>query len=179
MPDLAAAQPDVGAIRARPFRKDACHPGHDLLGRVRLGDAFGEVREHLIGSGALAVDETVGHVLDTLAHRLESDRHDRGRKDRQRKVRFAAASDQGTNANRNTDVDGGDERGQRSVDQRPADDDVDVVKAVLEDGDSGCPGNRHAEAEGDHDVGEAVEKPEMNAPATCRPTVVVALTITA
>jgi len=57
-------------------------------------------------------------------------------KDRKSQVRLASAPDQCSDAHGNADVDRGDQRGKRGVDDGATDDDVDAVQPVLEDRDA-------------------------------------------
>ena len=110
------------------------HPSHarkHLVGGICVCDPTRELAQHLIRGRTLAVDEAVRHLLHALAHRLEPDRHDGCREDRQSQVGLAATPDQRPDPHRDAHVHGGDEHRERAVHQRAADEHVDVVEAVL------------------------------------------------
>src|ERR1039457_691888 len=110
---------------------------------MRRGNLTREGGEHLVWGGALAVHEPVRDSLHTLTDRLKPDRDDDRRDDRQPQIRLTATANQCADADRDTDVDGGDEGGKDAVDQRSVDDDVDVVEMVFQDGNANR--NWHAE----------------------------------
>ena len=60
---LADAHPHICARGAGALPERARHPREQLLARVRLPDPLGELGQHLVGRGALAVDEPVGEPL--------------------------------------------------------------------------------------------------------------------
>ena len=76
----------------------------------------------------------------TLTNWLEPNRNKDRRDDRQPEIRLAAAADQCADADRDPDVDGGDECRQDAVDEGSADEDVDVIEAVFQDGNTDCSG---------------------------------------
>jgi len=89
-----------------------------------------------------------------------------------------AAAHQRPDAHGNPDVHGGDEDRERAVDQGAADDQIDFVKAVLEDRDSCGDGERASESQCDGEVGQSYGNPG-SASASDRSTTPIALTITA
>src|ERR1035438_7756253 len=95
---LTAAQPDLRGVSAGAFRQYACHPRQHVVTGVRLGDAFGELREDLVGRCSLPVHEPVSHLLHPLAYRLEADGNDGGGHNRQPQIWFAATADESANA---------------------------------------------------------------------------------
>ena len=62
---------------------------------------------------------------------MEGDRHDGRRNDRERQVRSVGATDQRTDSDHDSDIDGGDESREGAEYQRLVDDKVDVVEPVL------------------------------------------------
>ena len=132
----SAREPYVGACRTGPLREDPRHPRQQILRRVRAAESVGELRQHLVWGRSLPVDEMVGEALHPLAHGLEGDRHDAGRQDRERDVRLSAPADERSDPNHDRDIDTGDERGERTVDDGLVEDDVDVVQAVPQDRDA-------------------------------------------
>ena len=73
-----------------------------VVGRVRLGELIAEGRHHLVGRGALAVDDPVGESPRTCAHRLEDERHDGGRE--RGEDRAAPRSDECADSDHQADV---------------------------------------------------------------------------
>ena len=126
----------VAELGAGSLLQHSGHARQHLVGRVGVRDSPGEVAQHFVRGRALAVDEAVGDLLRALAHRLEADRHNRGGQDRQCQIGFAAAPYQGSDPDGDTHVRRSDEDGQRAVNDCSADDDVDVVQAVLQHGDA-------------------------------------------
>ena len=105
-------------------------PGQRLVDRQRIRHPVGKTGHHLIGSGAAAVDEPVRDPLGPLAHGLKGDRDHGGSDDGQQQVRPGAAAQRGADADDDSNVDDGDEGGERAVDQGTVDHHVDVIKAV-------------------------------------------------
>ena len=130
---VADADPHVGARGPGAAGERARHPRQELLVRVRVAEPFGELREHLVRRGALAVDEPVGEPLRAAPGRLERERDDRRRPGGQHRVRLAPHDR--ADAHDDGDVDDGDEDRERSEQQRPVDHDVDVEQVVPQHGD--------------------------------------------
>ena len=114
------------------------------------GHVLGEVGEHLVGRGAPAIDEAIRQLGGPLAHGMEEHRdHDRRR---HRERRAADVASQRPDADHDTDVDGGQGRGEQAVAEGLADDDVDLVEAVLEDRDRDSHGESGQPDDGDDHV---------------------------
>ena len=126
-----------GRLRCR--RQGSCHPGQEVLVRVRVAEPFGELREHFVRCRALPIDELVGEPLGTLANRLERERDDRRGDGGQDRIR--AAPDERADADDDRDVDDGDEHGERTEQHCTVDDDVDVEQVV--------PQHRHTDRDRD------------------------------
>ena len=103
------------------------HARQHLVDGQRLGHAPGELGQHLIRAGAMAVHDPVRQALHPLPHRLEGDRDRRGGQNRQSQARLATGADQRAHAHNQRDVYRSDQRRQRAVHQRAVDDQVDVV----------------------------------------------------
>jgi len=133
-----------------PLGEDPRHPRQDVVQSVLARHALGELREHLVGGRSLAIDEAVGQALGTFAHGVEGQSDHRGGEHGQEGV--VGGSDGRPDADHERHVDGGEERGEQSVDERLADDDVDLVQAVLQYGDrDGCPQQHERQALEDGD----------------------------
>ena len=91
----ADLEPDVRALGGGALGEDARHPRQQDVGRRRLRHALGELRQHLVRRGPLAVDEAVGEALHPLLHRLEGDGDDAGGDDRQPEVLGLGLAEQG------------------------------------------------------------------------------------
>ena len=126
------AQPHGGVGRARPLGQQPRHPRQDVLAAVRLADVFGESRQDLVRRGALAVDHAVRGPLGAVPRRLERDRDD-GRRHQREELRGA---DERADHDDDRHVHDRDERAEDPVDDRLADDDIDVVEPVFQDRDA-------------------------------------------
>ena len=142
-------QPHLRVLGRDPLSQDPAHPGEHVVVLVGLAHPPRELGEDLVGRCALAVDDPVREALGPGADRLERDRDDRGRGDRQRQVLRVAGSDDRADPDDDRHVHHGDERGERSVEQRLADDDVEVVQVEPQDRDR----DRHRK----HEVGGPAE----------------------
>ena len=113
-------------------------------GRARRRDvvlqALCEPRYDGVRIVALAVQETVHAALHADPHRLEQDRHDR--RGDHGGSETALTREHGAGERKHPDVARDDARGQRAVQQRAPDDEVDLVQAVSEDRDAGRDGDR-------------------------------------
>ena len=129
-------EPDVDTHRSRPCGEDLGGPLEHILQVESARHPFGEVRQHLVGRGSLAVHETVREPPRPGAQRLEQqgDRHRRS--DRQR--RTAPPADERPDPDDHADVHDRDPRREHAIDDGPIDDDVDLIEPVLQDGDREC-----------------------------------------
>ena len=127
---VAGPQPDVGAPSG-PLRKHASHAGQDLVQVVAADHPFRELGQDLVGRRAPPVDETVREAFRPLAHGVEGDGDHCGGRDGQKRV--VRRTDRGTEPDHHREVHDGEEGGKRSVQDRLADDEVEVVQAVLQD----------------------------------------------
>ena len=133
-------EPDGRRLSTGRLLEHTGHAWQDLVRCICLRDLARESGEHLVWGGAIPVHEPVGNLLDTLTNGLEPNRNDDRRDDRQPEIRLATATNQRADADRDTDVDGGDECRKDAVDEGSADDDVDVIEAVFQDGNTDCRG---------------------------------------
>ena len=124
------SQPHRRRLGAGSLLEDPSHARQHLVGGICVSNASRELAQYLIRRRALAVDETVRHLLHPLAHRLETYRHDRRGQDRQREIGLATAPYQRADPNGDAHVHRGDEHRQRPVHERAADEHVEVVQAV-------------------------------------------------
>jgi hypothetical protein len=154
--ELAAdPQPDLGALGAGPGRDEVRHPREHVLDRQRLADPLRELRQHLVRSRALAVDEPVGEAARPVAERLEDQRDDRDRREHQDVETGARVGHEVADADHEADVDEGDEAGEDREDDGLLDHDVEVVEPVFQDRDATCRGDAHHER-GDEEAPEDV-----------------------
>ena len=129
---LVDHEPDVGPFGADALAQDPRHPRQHVLVGIRAADALGELRQHLVRCRALAVHDPVGEPRESCTRRLERERHHhRGHHGEERVV----PAQPGADADDEPEVDQRGEERERAVDQRLADDDVQVVEAEPEDGD--------------------------------------------
>ncbi|MGB2938966.1 MAG: hypothetical protein WBD38_01540 [Candidatus Dormiibacterota bacterium] len=133
---VCAAQPDGRRLRPCPLLEHLRHPPQHISPGVGLGDAPGKLGQYLVRRRSLAIDKAVGHLLDPLSDRLESNRHDRRSQDRKDQVGPAAAPHKGADAHHDSDINGRNKGGESPVNQGPADDDVDVIQPVPEHRDA-------------------------------------------
>ena len=134
--DPVGSKPHRRTVRAGPAAQHLRHAVEHVVGRVRLADAVGEPGEHLVGRCSLPVGDPVGEVPDASEDRLERDRDDRRRDDRQSEVVLPSCADERADPDHDRDVDHGDERRERCVDDRLRDHGVDVVEPILQDRDT-------------------------------------------
>ena len=107
--------------------------------RVRFRQVLAELRKRLIGRRPPAVDQPVGEPLGPLPKRLEGQGDDRRRE--QGEPQPLAAPDHGADVDHDQDIHDGDYGGEAAVNERPVDDQVDVVEAVSQNGDADCDGH--------------------------------------
>src|ERR1700730_9321344 len=128
------------------------HPRENFVWSERFRHPLGEIGHDLVRRGTLSVNKPVREVLHALANGLEGDGHDSSRNDREQEVWFTLRPDQAADPNDDAHVDRRNERGQRAEDDGPVDDDVDVVEAVLQDGDTDRRWERYAEPADNQEV---------------------------
>ena len=133
-PQLTAyADPDPDLDRASGPGQHRRHPVEHQAGVQLTAHVLGKVGEHLVRRGPLSVDQPVGDPLRPLPHRLEQQGH--GHRCGHRQPRAAAAvPGQRPDPDHDRDVHARQHGRQQPVLHRPADDHVDLVQPVLEDG---------------------------------------------
>ena len=138
-PDRGRAQlpadpdPRLGLVRPGRAGQDGYHPVHGV-GEVQLpGHVLGEVGQHLVGRGPLAVHQAVGELPEAVPQRLEQHGDADRRGDREQ--RAAAMPGERADAQHDARVHDRERRRQQAVDHRPADDHVNVEQPVPENRD--------------------------------------------
>ena len=129
------------------------HARQHFVHRQRAGDPAREIGEHFVRAGALAIYEPIRQPLESLARRLEDDRDECCRDQRQHQIGLAADVRQRADARDYATYDDGDARAEATIDQRAIDHQIDVVQPVTKDrdrdrGDKGQqarPGRRSSE----------------------------------
>ena len=136
---LPDPHPDICSRGAGALPQRTRHPREQLLVRVRLPDPLGELGEHLVRRGALAVDEPVGEALRPSPERLEREGDDR--RGRGRQHRAGPAPDERAHADDDRHVHERDEDREGSEQHGSVDHEVDVEQPV--------PQHRHTDRERD------------------------------
>ncbi len=97
-------QPDLGPLGTGAVGEDPGHPRRQLLGVVAAGHGLRERPQHVVRRGPALVDRAGGSPLEPRLHRVEGQRHDRGRDDGEGDVRRGGVPEQGTHAEHQHDV---------------------------------------------------------------------------
>jgi hypothetical protein len=129
-PDRSGAQlpadpnPRLSPVRAGRAGQDRHHPVHGL-GEVQLpGHVFGEVGQHLVRRGPLAIHQAVRELLEAVPQRLEQHGDANRRGDREQ--RADAMPGDRADTQHDARVHDRERRRQQPIDHRPADDHVNV-----------------------------------------------------
>ena len=132
---LAEPQPHDHHLRARRLDDQPCHLLQGVIGGGP-GHASRKLRKDLVGAGSLAVDEAVGEPSTAFADRLEGDcNHSRG-DDREEQILISAGANKRAYPDDDRQVHHGDEHSEQAIDQGPANQQVNVVQSVTQDGDA-------------------------------------------
>ncbi len=129
----ADAEPHPRRAGARGLAEDLRHPAEDVLGRVRLPDAFGELGQHLVRGRPPAVDDAIGDPAREPRHRPERE-PEQQRDDEHGAGALVAGGDHAQEPDDGR-VGRDHEQDERARDERLLHDDVEVVQVVLQDGD--------------------------------------------
>ena len=135
------AQPQRDVRRLQALVDDAAQLAAERVELDLVAQPRAEAGQRLRGVVAAAVEAAVDRRLDAGARGAEQ-RGDRQRRDRDREARLP---DREPDQQHEPEVGGAEQRGERAVDERAVDDDVDVVEAVAEDRDRGGERRGHAE----------------------------------
>ena len=127
-------KPHPSLSRAGSFAEDRGHLGEHVLDGERARHAIGEPRQHLVGGSALAIHDAVGESRRPIPHWIEGQSDHGGSQDRQERV--VCGADGRPDPDHNGYVDGREEGRQHAVDDGLVDHHVDLVQAVLQDGDA-------------------------------------------
>ena len=144
---FARLQQDHHLGRARARAQQLRHAGKHVVGRVRLAQPFGEVRQHLVRRGTVAVHDPVGEPSEpcagperTRARRRIVDEELPGAEP----AAAADAHDQHRQEDEESAVERREDRGDHGEHQRLLHHDAEVVQAVLQ--------HRHADRDGHADA---------------------------
>src|SRR5260370_41518814 len=125
MEAIAHPDPNFHGRRIGSLAQQLRHPREQNLRRLSPPDTLGKIGQDLIGAGAPTVDGDVCQSLETGSHRLQQDGGKRNGEDGEEWVEpWTLAEEAPDPANHNA-IGGRHEYGKASIEDGPADDDVD------------------------------------------------------